>query len=180
MDNYKEVWKDIQGYEGYYQVSNIGRVRSCDREAVFKNGRHRFYKGQFIRPTKTNSGYWQIRMKVNGHTKHEYAHRLVAKAFVPNPDKLPEVNHKDENRLNNRADNLEWVDHVTNLNYGNRAKKFAISRGKEVGQFTKDGKLLRTYYSTREAGRHGYNQVSVSRCATGKAKTHKGYTWKYI
>lgn len=180
MNNSKEVWKDIQGYEGYYQVSNMGRVRSCDREIVFKDGRRRFYKGKLIRPVKTNSGYWQIRMKINEHVKREYVHRLVAKAFIPNPNKFPEINHKDENRLNNRTDNLEWIEHVENLNYGNRTKKFAISRGKKVGQFTKDGKLLHTYYSTREAGRRGYEQTSVSKCAIGKLKTYKGYVWKYI
>lgn len=180
MNNSKEIWKDIQGYEGYYQVSSMGRVRSCDREIVFSDGRHRFYKGKIIRPVKTNSGYWQTRMKINEHVKRDYVHRLVAKAFIPNPQRLPEINHKDENRLNNRADNLEWVEHITNLNYGNRAKKFAISRGKKVGQFTKDGKLLHTYYSTRDAGRHGYNQTCVSKCAIGKLETYKGYIWKYL
>lgn len=97
----------------------MGRVRSCDREIVFKDGRRRFYKGKLIRPVKTNSGYWQIRMKINERVKREYVHRLVAKTFIPNPDKLPEINHKDENRLNNRTDNLEWIEHVANLNYGN-------------------------------------------------------------
>lgn len=180
MDNYKEIWRDIQGFEGFYQVSNMGRVRSRDRLIVYSNGRHRHFKGQLIRPVKTNSGYWQIRMKKNERVTHEYVHRLVAKAFIPNPKGLPEINHKDENRLNNQVANLEWTDRLGNINYGNRSKKFAVSRGFKVGQFTLDGKLIRAYYSTHEAGRHGYCQASVSKCARGKSKSYKGYIWKYL
>lgn len=180
MDNSKEIWRDIQGYEGFYQVSNNGRVRSCDRVVVYKDGRSHHFKGQLIHPVKTNSGYWQIRMKRNKHVKHAYVHRLVAQAFIPNPGKLPEINHRDENRLNNQVNNLEWIDRIGNLNYGNRPKRFAVSRGRLVGQFTLNGKKVNTFYSTREAGRHGYNQSCVSKCALGKSKTYKGYIWKYL
>lgn len=147
---------------------------------TFSDGRRRLFRGQIIRPAKTNSGYWQIRMKRNERVTYEYIHRLVARAFIPNPKGLPEVNHKDENRLNNCVDNLEWTDRIGNLTYGNRTKKFAVSRGYKVGQFTQDGKQVHVYYSTRDAGRHGYDQTCVSKCALGKLKTYKGYIWRYL
>jgi hypothetical protein len=181
----KEVWKsvgEVKGidFTGAYEISNFGRFRSLDRLIIGSDGRKRNFKGQIIKPMLTNSGYFQVRMKQNEKTRHEYVHRLVAEAFCSNPYNLSEVNHKDENRLNNIYTNLEWISHNDNLNYGSRSIKFAISRGKRVAQYDLKGNLIKTWNSTREAGRNGFYQTSVAKCARGKQKTYKGFIWKYI
>lgn len=121
----KEVWRDIKGYEGIYQVSNLGNVRSLDRMYEYHNSSgevyFREYKGKVL--TQNNSlRYKQISLSNRGSTGNFLVHRLVAEAFIPNPDNLPEVNHKDENPSNNRVDNLEWCTKSYNINYGNRNK----------------------------------------------------------
>lgn len=100
----EEIWKDIAGLEGMYQVSNLGRARSLDRTIVYKNGRKSFYKGKLLNNHVNNGGYVYVSIR---HSKRKALHRLVAEAFLPNPDNLPEVNHKDENPANNCVDNLE-------------------------------------------------------------------------
>ena len=111
----KEIWKDIKGYEGLYQVSNLGNVRSMDR--ITRDGRK--IKGKNIKPhTNGNSRYLRAALCNNGKIKYENIHRLVAKAFIPNPENKPEVNHKDENPSNNLIDNLEWMTSKENSNYG--------------------------------------------------------------
>lgn len=170
-----EEWKDIEGYEGLYQVSNKGKVKSLkyrgsNNECVLKN-------------RKTTKGYLQVALWKNQKHKEFQVHRIVAKAFIPNPDKLPQVNHKDENKTNNSVENLEWCTNEYNHNYGTR--NLRASRGlngegsKQVYQFTIEGKLLNIWPSTMECGRSGYCQTSVSNCCIGKQKTHKGYKWCY-
>ena len=116
----EEIWKAIEGYEGKYEVSNLGRVRSLDRTII--GGAYNspmFRKGTILKPQpKGYSGYVGLRLCKDGKGENVYIHRLVAKAFIPNPDNLLDVNHKDENKKNNRADNLEWVTRKENINYG--------------------------------------------------------------
>ena len=113
-----EIWKDIKDYEGLYQVSNYGRVRSLDR---YDNvGRSR--KGSIMTVTDNGKGYRAISLSKNGARKTYKVHRLVAEAFIPNNDNLPQINHKDENRYNNHVDNLEWCSSKYNNNYGNHKK----------------------------------------------------------
>lgn len=112
----KEIWKDVIGYEGYYQVSNLGRIRSIDREVVDKNGVKRSIHGKIMRHTFNSDGYPAIPLCRNGVYKRLKIHRLVALAFIPNPDNLPEVSHLDETRTNNRVDNLVWSSHKDNCN----------------------------------------------------------------
>lgn len=116
-----EIWKPVVGYEGLYEVSNLGRVRSVDRYVRFgrwgDNGQTRLRKSQLISP-KIDEGYYRVNLNKDGHQKMFKVHRLVAMAFIPNPDNLPVVNHKDENRLNNCVNNLEWCTQQYNSVYG--------------------------------------------------------------
>ena len=122
MEN--EIWKDIEGYEGYYQVSNLGRVRSLDRMIGWRFGVKQFKKGTLLKPKKTR-GYDCVGLSINRHSSYKRIHRLVAIAFIPNPDNLPQINHKDNNPHNNKADNLEWCDAKYNCNYGDHNKKLS-------------------------------------------------------
>ncbi|HFI0121397.1 TPA: NUMOD4 motif-containing HNH endonuclease [Streptococcus suis] len=104
----KENWKDIVGYEGSYQVSNFGNVRKLDTVETQKNGRRRFRKGRLLTPKKHNMGYLRSELWKNGKMNSFYIHRLVAEAFVDNPNGKPEVNHLDGDKKNNHFENLEW------------------------------------------------------------------------
>ena len=115
----EEVWKDIQGYEGWYQVSNHGRVRSLERtitqESRYGHTVNRLIKGKYMAATDNGKGYKIVGLRMNQNRKNHYLHRLVAEAFIANPDCLPEVNHKDANKANNSINNLEWVDRTENI-----------------------------------------------------------------
>ena len=131
-----EEWRPIEGYEGLYEVSNTGRVRSVDR--YIKNGHssYRLHKGKVISLLKGEYGYIQVNLYYNGKNYKKYVHRLVAQAFIPNPDNLPQINHKDEDKTNNRVDNLEWCTAKYNINYGTRKDKVretAIKNGYWTG-----------------------------------------------
>lgn len=121
----QEVWKNIKGYEGLYQVSNYGNVKSCDRYVFAGAGSN--HKTQHIKERllskKGGAKYIQVSLSKNGKTKPFLIHRLVAEAFIPNPDNLPCVNHKDENKHNNNADNLEWCTYKYNNEYNGRVDK---------------------------------------------------------
>ena len=180
----KEIWKDILGYEGLYQVSNFGRVRSLDRIVKEKNGKNKFLKGKILKYILVYGGYMVVRLSKNGILKNYYVHRLVAQAFLDNPDNLPCVNHKDENPQNNVVSNLEWCDAKYNLNYGTRNKRISekMTNGKlskPVLQYTLDGELVKKWSSTHECGRNGYNRGNVSACCLGYLKFYKGYIWRY-
>ena len=121
----EEIWRPVNGFEGYYEVSNLGRVRSIDRVVVDKNGRKQFKKGTILKYRADRQGYNVIALSVNRHYTNKCVHTLVAETFIPNPDNLPQVNHKDEVKSNNCVDNLEWCTAKYNANYGNRNKKVA-------------------------------------------------------
>lgn len=109
-----EEWRPIEVYEGLYEVSSYGRVRSVDRY----DSRNQFRKGKVLSPGKDKNGYLKVVLHCNGKCKTINVHRLVAQAFIPNPDNLPMINHKDEDKTNNNVTNLEWCDVKYNLNYG--------------------------------------------------------------
>lgn len=175
----KEFWKNIKDYENLYQGSNLGRVRSFDRWVKSKNGSLRFCKGRILKPVINGRGYLQVDLCKNGKVKKFLVHRLVAEAFLPNPDNLPEVNHKDENKQNNNVENLEWCDRTYNANYGTAIERMIKTVSKPVLQYTLDGQFVREWKSTAECGRNGFNQGHITDCCRGVRKTHKGFIWRY-
>ena len=175
----KEYWKPIKGYEGLYMVSNWGRVKSFDRWVKSRNGSVRFCKGRILKPKKNKWGYLCINLYKNNIRKTYKVHRLVAEAFIDNTDNLPQVNHRDENKLNNNADNLEWCTHEYNINYGTRTERCSKKLSKPVLQYTLDGEFVREWHSIRECGRNGYNRGNVYACCLGKLKKYKNFIWKY-
>lgn len=118
-----EEWRPIVGFEGLYEVSNTGRVRSLDRCSVNSLGRSVFIKGKLLKIYDNTLGYKFVSLVMDKHPSPTYVHRLVAQAFIPNPLGLPQINHKDEDKSNNRADNLEWCTAKYNMNYGSRMEK---------------------------------------------------------
>lgn len=183
----EEVWKDIKDYEGYYQVSNLGRVRSLDR-VISRNGKNTLLKGQLLTIRLAKCGYLYCGLSKNGKHTLFRVHRLVAEAFIPNPNNLPQVNHKSEDKADNSVDNLEWCDAKYNCNYGERTKKCAAhnlnhpNKSKWVIKLSKDNEILHFYPSTMEAHRQtGISRTAIMKCCLGKPnyKTAGGYIWKY-
>ena len=142
-----EEWRPIEGYEGLYEISSYGRVRSLDKYVKSKSESYRLHKGKVLSPEKNTRGYLSVVLSYNGKHKTITVHRLVAQAFLPNPDNLPEINHKDEDKTNNNVTNLEWCDHKYNVNYGTRnirAKETAIKNGYWTGLSRKES--MKKYY----------------------------------
>lgn len=180
----EEIWKDIDGYEGYYQVSSLGRVRSLDRTVVNRNGVERFQRGKILIPALNGHGYYFVVLSKNNKQKDSVIHRLVAKAFLPNPDNLPQVNHINEVKTCNRVDNLEYCTQQYNLAYGTGRQRCSRSqlngkRSKKIYQYTIDGELVNIFPSSHECERNGYNRAHIYQCCIGKYKQHKGYIWRY-
>lgn len=169
----KEIWKPILNYEGLYEVSNWGRIKS------FKFGKERILK-----PGTNKYGYLIVILCKNGKVKHFYVHRLVAEAFIPNPHNYPCMNHKDECKTNNNVNNLEWCTYTYNNNYGTKIERISKNRDtskyfKPILQYTLDGVFVREWKSIAEAGRNGFNQGHITDCCRGVRKTHKGFIFKY-
>lgn len=120
----EEIWRSIDGYEGLYEVSNTGLIRSLDR---FVGNRNRI-KGKILSIRIEKDGYCSVALSKDGKIKRYKIHRLVAQAFIPNPEGLPQVNHKDENKTNNNVDNLEWCTSKYNINYGSRLNKSLLTK----------------------------------------------------
>lgn len=183
-----EIWKDIKNFEGLYQVSSLGRYRSLDRYIVCKNRwgeLSEFYRpGQIMKCSLNNKGYCIAHLSNHNKSTTVLLHRLVAETFIPNPNNLPEVNHEDENKLNNRVDNLKWCDRIYNNNYGKLNKEGRrVSRKhimKKVAQYDMDGNLIKIYDGLNIAKEiTGINNITIARCCDGKQKTSGGYIWKY-
>lgn len=162
--NLEELWKEIKGYEGLYQVSSWGRVRSNYRG------------GRILKSGKNADGYLLVVLCKNGkHTSYR-VHRLVAQAFIPNPHNKPEVNHIDENKGNNYIENLEWVTSKENLNHGTRNTRMVTSKSKPI--ICLDTNI--EYISATECARKtGLSQGNITQVLKGKRKTCGGYTFKY-
>lgn len=168
-----EKWRPVKGYEGLYEVSNYGDVKSIGRTVHY-----RITKDKILKPLN-DKGYVRVALWKNNKPKYIFIHRLVAQAFIPNTDNLPHINHKDENPLNNHVSNLEWCSQSYNINYGTRNQKAASNISKPVNQYTLNGELIKTWESAREADRNGYNCQCICMCCKGKMNTHKNFVWKY-
>ena len=163
-----EIWKDIEGYEGLYQISNLGRVKSL--------GNNKTRKEKILKSSKNTNGYLLVNLHKEGKQKHYYIHRLVVIAFIPNPDNLSQVNHINEDKTDNRVENLEWCDSKYNLNYGTRTEKTQ----KPILQFNLDGKFIKKWDSAIQVERElGFNQGNIGKCCKGKIKSAYGFKWRY-
>lgn len=164
----KEIWKDISGFPDY-QVSNLGRVKRIHN--IGRNGLIRILK-----PSVYSNGY----KVVNLLGKRIGVHRLVAMAFIPNPNELPLINHKNENKADNRVENLEWCTQQYNVNYGTRNKRVSEKLSKSVLQISIDGILVNQYYGIHEAMRQtGIDARNIHSVLKGKRRTTGGFIWKY-
>lgn len=186
----EEIWKDVTGYEGLYKISSLGCLKSLSRLINSSNNNKRRIK-ECILKLRVNpyNGYIQVLLSKNHKIKPFYIHRLVASEFIENPDNLPQVNHKDENKLNNRVDNLEWCSASYNVAYGTGRKRAIITSLKN-GTFyncealSKKVKCIETgkiYLSAQEAGRQtGLDNSGISKCCRGTYKKCGGFKWCYL
>ena len=187
-----EQWRtavyDGEVYEGLYKLSNLGRILSLNYNHTGKPG--------LMTPRKRKNGYFQVNLWKNGEYKTCSLHRLVAQTFLPNPENLPEVNHKDEDKTNNfvflnedgsvdkEKSNLEWKSPKDNCNHGTRNERIAKTNtngklSKRVLQLSLDGELIREWPSTMECGRNGFDSGNVCKCCNGKQKSAYGFIWMY-
>lgn len=186
-----EVWKAIDGTDGKYSVSNLGNVKRNEHYTKVMpnkqnpNGQVAYYKERLLKGNKNKEGYIVYSLHVGpNNVIVKKAHRLVAETFIPNPNDLPCVNHKDENRTNNCLNNLEWCTYKENANYGTRNERLRMISGIRVAQYTLDGTLIKIWNSISEAANHfGCKSTSSIRrvCKKEKGrKSYKGFVWRYI
>lgn len=166
-----EIWKDIPDYEGLYQISTLGKVKSFPRKGTHTT------KERIIKFAKSNKGYCIAVLKKNNVQKVFSVHRLVAKAFIPNPDNLPQVNHIDGNKLNNCVDNLEWC---TNKQNRQHASQHHLLFTRHIYQFDLNGNFIKEWYSAVEASKfYNINYNSLRSACKSKKGIYKGYIWRY-
>lgn len=171
-----EIWRNIEGYECLYQVSNLGRVKSL--------GNDKTRKEKILRQIKDKDGYLQVILCKEGKKKCFKVHRLVANAFIPNPNNYPTVNHNNEIKTDNRVSNLCWMDYSQQQRHGTCIQRRVEKErngvlSKQVYQYDNNHNLIKIWQSTREVGRNVYNQGAVAACCRGEAKSHRCYIWSY-
>lgn len=168
-----EIWKDIKGYEGKYKVSNKGRIKSLNYQNSKKE------KLLHLRIGKKRRGYLDVMLSSKNVQKRYKIHRLVAEAFIPNPNNYPEINHIDEDVSNNNVNNLEWCTKLYNLNYGNHRENIAKKKRIPILKCDLNGSVLEEYEGIHVAARSTGNAASnISAAILGKQKTCGGYIWK--
>ena len=186
-----ELWRDIRGYEGLYQVSNYGRIRSLDRMVKGRCGGLQLKRGKIMILEKGRNGYIRVSLKKDGKYKHHSVHRLVYETFIGTIPEGMQVNHIDEDKTNNfvfvnpdgsvdlEKSNLNLMTPKENINWGTGHERCIAQQCFPILQYTLDGELVREWSSAQEAGRNGFKQSNVRMCCLGIYKTSKGYIWKY-
>jgi hypothetical protein len=171
-----EVWKDIRGYEKYYQISNLGRIRRKERKVVYKDGRKYHYKTKLLGIRKIKNGYKTTDLTVDNKVKTVYIHRLLAENFIANHKGLPCINHINGNKTDNRLENLEWCSYGHNLQhaYDNNLRK----KNKRILQFTLDDKFVKEWNSMNKAQKE-LKLFHIKDVCDGKRKKCGGYIWRY-
>lgn len=185
----KEEWKEIPGYQGIYEISNLGRVKSLKRTIVqspserYPNGRTQVLKEKILTPCVDKKGYQFVQLFINGHFRSKKVHRLVAESFIPNKYNLPIINHKDENKKNNCVNNLEWCTPAYNSNYGTGKYRAVQNKRIPVMQFDLNGNFIREFESATAAvknlGKKQGNSRTLLETCRGKYKYMFGYIWKF-
>lgn len=169
-----EIWKPIKGYENLYWISNEGRVwRPSHVDTI---GRTK--KGRVLRASVSRNGYEKVGLTKDGAKTTKLVHRLVGEAFLENPENLPMINHKDENKRNNNVENLEWCDSTYNNNYGTSNYRQARTKGRKVAQFLPSGVFVCDYYSIIEASRRAKVSTGSICQSLTLGKPTNGFLWK--
>ena len=171
MDNQqlsnKTEWREVKEYANY-EVNQFGEIRHKKRKKILK-------------PRSNNGGYQYVNFKINGKNTNFAVHRIVANAFIPNPNGYTEVNHKDYDKTNNYVNNLEWVSSSQNKQHSYLKKENKKSRGKAVNQYTKDGVFIKTFETITDAAEElGCCVAAISNCCLGRAKTSQGFRWSFV
>jgi len=178
----EEIWRDIPCFEGIYQASNLGRIKSVRRIAQKLYKGNRIVKEKIMSGTKNEDGYLKVHFKHNNLSKGFFIHRLVALTFIPNPLKKPQVNHIDGNKLNNNISNLEWVTNLENQQHAwkNGLKKGTFANNKKVLQFDLQNNLVNKYISITDASKKsGVHLSNISMCCNLKRKIAGGFIWRF-
>ena len=166
--NDAEIFKEINDFEGYY-ISNLGRVKSCKRKTE-----------KFIAVKDDTHGYLIVKLWKDNKQYSKKIHRLVAEAFISNPENLRDVNHKDENKHNNCVENLEWINHKDNINYGTRNERANKTKSKAIIQLDLNGNVINEFISSYDAERQlDISESNINQCCNGKRKTAGGYKWQF-
>lgn len=177
----KEIWKEIEGYNGLYKISNYGNIKSIARKGT---------KEHLMIQSKNHQGYLQVKLTKNGISKTKKVHRLVAQAFIPNPNNLPQIDHIDDNKENNYASNLQWITNEDNMakswKTGARSIEKTYKRGKEhsnakiINQYDLQGNYIKTWYCINDVERElGFDNRNICACCRHKKKTAYGFKWEY-
>ena len=165
----EEIWKDIDGFKGLYQVSSFGRVKSFQGK-----------EPKIMSLSKDKYGYYKCCLHKDTKEYYFKVHRLVAQTFIPNPNKFSQVNHKDEYKTNNYVENLEWCTIDFNLEYGTGRKRSIEHRKKPIEMYDKENIIEAVFPSLREASEETkIDKSNISACCLGKVKTAGGFIWKY-
>lgn len=167
----EEIWRDIKDYKNLYQVSNFGNVRSLKRKNT---------NGKILKPIKDKDGYFRVTLSKNNVRKNCFIHRLVAQSFIPNVYNLPQVNHKDVNPSNNKAENLEWCNSKYNNTYGDRLKRLSRNLSKPIIQYDFNLNYIKEWISAKEASTTlNINRTNIVSCLKGRRNFAGNYVWKY-
>lgn len=179
-------WKPIKGYEGLYEISNTGLIRTNKKYCIKRNSKEKINKYKYIKGSPDSNGYIVLTLyKTLGNKKDKKTHKLhklVAEHFLINEHNYHQINHKDENKSNNNVNNLEWCDSKYNNNYGTRTKRVSDKLSKKVCQYDLDGNLIKQWRSLNELKKYGYNICKISEVCNHKKsrKTSQGYKWEYL